>query len=58
MKRVSGLPAFLRPDIRKKLDEIMKRNLIKDSKEGSEFCIYQTWFEQVGQFQENDGEEK
>ena len=58
MKRISGLPAFLGAEIREKLDVIMKRNLFTDATDAIRYCIDMVWFEQVGQFLNDDGDEK
>ena len=53
MSKVGGLPAFLNPERREKLAEIMRRNLYSDPRAAIGYCIDLVWFEQVGQFREN-----
>lgn len=53
-KLISGISAFLRDEYREKLEIVMKRNLIRTPKDAIEYCIYQTWFEQVGQYEDKN----
>lgn len=53
-KQVGGLPAFLNQEQREKLEELMKRNLLRTPKEAIAYCIDMTWFEQVGQYKDEN----
>lgn len=56
MNKVGGVPAFLNPEQREKLAEIMRRNLYTNPRAAIGYCIDMVWMEQVGRFQDSGGD--
>lgn len=53
-KQVGGLMYFLSNYYQEKLREIMKYHGIENEREAIMYCIGQVWFDQIGQYKDED----